>query len=75
MIVMRHTDRYAILARRTNTVTAGLCLNARTADMQRAQSASCSAKNRSAPNLTRSSIPGTADRSCTTQPSAAIKSP
>jgi hypothetical protein len=75
MIVLRHTNRFAILARRPNTVTAGLCLNARTADMQRTQSASCSDKHRSARNLKRSRIPGTAERSCTTQQSAAIKSP
>jgi hypothetical protein len=60
---------------RRPSVGAEACRNAPTAIIDDALSASASIKQRSALRFIRLSVQGTATSACTSQPSAAIKSP
>jgi hypothetical protein len=73
IMIKQQTGRFAT-SRRANVV-ADACRNAQTAIIGEALAASASIKQPSAPRFIRLSVQGSATSGCTSQPSAAIKSP
>jgi len=75
MSAKQQAERFATLPRRPNAVIADACRNVHTAIIDDALLASVSIKQRSASRFVPPSVQRTAKSGCTSQPSAAIKSP
>jgi hypothetical protein len=75
MIAIQQTDPFATLPRWSTTVSNVARPESDVAATDDLPSPGCSAKHRSATSFTSARVLGTGNRGCTSQPSAALKSP